>query len=65
MKLTLFIFLLLGSLIGVAQKKIIVDLNGHGDFKSIQEAINSLSDTSIVNRVVFIKNGVYNEKIFI
>lgn len=65
MKHTLFIFLLLGSLIGVAQKKIIVDLNGHGDFKSIQEAINSLSDTSIVNRVVFIKNGVYNEKIFI
>jgi pectinesterase len=46
-------------------KKIIVDANGKGDFTSIQQAINSLSETSGTLRIIFIKNGVYNEKISI
>jgi pectinesterase len=46
-------------------KKIVVDINGKGDFKSIQAAINSLSDSSATARIIFIKNGTYNEKIFI
>ena len=48
-----------------AQKKIIVDINGSGDFKSIQQAINSLPDSSVVANTIFIKKGIYKEKIFI
>src|SRR3982751_5284409 len=46
-------------------KKIIVDVNGKGKFRSIQEAINSLSDSADKPRVIHIKSGMYHEKIFI
>lgn len=46
-------------------KKIVVDINGKGDFKSIQDAINSLSDSSASARIIFIKDGTYHEKIYI
>jgi len=48
-----------------AQKKIVVDVNGNGDFKSIQEAIISLADSSKTPRTILIKKGVYKEKLFI
>ena len=48
-----------------AQKKIVVDVNGGGDFKSIQEAINSLEVLSNTPRTIWIKKGVYKEKLFI
>src|SRR5574338_328588 len=51
---------------GFAQnKKIIVDINGKGDFTSIQAAINSLPDDADAPRIIFIKKGLYPEKIFI
>ena len=46
-------------------KVIVVDASGRGDFKSIQEAINSLPDKATTQRVIYIRNGVYREKIFI
>jgi pectinesterase len=46
-------------------KKIVVDTNGKGDFKSIQAAINSLSDSSANPRIISVKNGTYQEKIYI
>ncbi len=48
-----------------AQKEIIVSQDGTGNFKSIQAAINSLSFDAKAQRVIFIKKGIYNEKIFI
>ncbi|HMK16599.1 MAG TPA: pectinesterase family protein [Chitinophagaceae bacterium] len=48
-----------------AQKKIVVDINGGGDFKTIQEAINSLEVSSNTPRTIRIRKGVYNEKLFI
>ncbi len=48
-----------------AQKSIIVDQSGKGDFKTIQGAINSLPDSSLKERVILIRNGVYNEKLYI
>ena len=45
--------------------RIVVDKNGKGDFKSIQDAINSLPDASEKARTIFIRNGVYAEKIFV
>ena len=47
------------------KKKIVVDPNGKADFKSIQAAINSLSDSSATPRIIFIKKGTYKEKIYI
>ena len=47
------------------QKKIIVSKDEKGDFNSIQAALNSLPDSSMTPRVVLIKNGVYDEKIYV
>jgi len=44
---------------------IIVDASGHGNFTTVQAAINSLAQDSAAPRHILIKNGTYNEKIFI
>jgi pectinesterase len=61
----LVILLLAVFVNGRAQKRIVVDAEGKGDFKTIQEAINSLPDSSAALNTVFIKKGTYREKIFI
>ena len=48
-----------------AQKQITVAPDGSGDFRFIQEAINSLPAAAKEQRVILIKNGTYKEKIFI
>ena len=48
-----------------AQKEIVVSQDGSGNFKTIQEAINSLPAEASVQRIILIKKGTYNEKIFI
>jgi PelA/Pel-15E family pectate lyase len=49
-----------------AQPVIVVDENGRGNFKMIQEAINSLpNDDSKGQRIILIKKGIYKEKVFI
>ena len=44
---------------------IIVDKDGKGNFLSIQEAINSLPDSSATVRVIHVRPGTYKEKVFI
>ncbi|HEY4107940.1 pectinesterase family protein [Puia sp.] len=44
---------------------LVVDASGHGNFTSIQAAINSLAQDSSAPRHILVKNGVYNEKVFI
>ncbi|HMK27020.1 MAG TPA: pectinesterase family protein [Chitinophagaceae bacterium] len=63
-RITTIVFLLVSSQLA-AQKKIVVDADGKGDFKTIQAAINSLPDSSAVPGTIFIKKGVYAEKLFI
>jgi pectinesterase len=46
-------------------QRLVVDINGKGAFKTIQEAINSLSDSSATTRTIFIKKGHYKEKIYL
>ncbi len=46
-------------------KKTVVAADGSGDFKTIQAAINSLPDSSIITNTIFIKKGTYREKLFI
>ena len=47
------------------QKMITVDQTGKGDFKSIQDAINSLPEQATAPRIIFIRKGIYKEKIFV
>jgi len=48
-----------------AQAIVTVSKDGKGDFTTIQEAVNSLPDSSAKDRVIFIKNGEYKERIYI
>lgn len=42
---------------------LVVDQNGSGDFRNIQEAINSCQAFPYQRITLFIKNGIYNEKV--
>ena len=55
---------LISPLSALAQR-IVVAQDGSGQFKSIQAALNSLDTISTKTRLIYIKNGVYSEKIFI
>ncbi|MBW9171276.1 hypothetical protein K2F43_08665 [Clostridium estertheticum] len=43
----------------------IVSKDGSGDFKTVQDAINSLPSTNKEKIVIDIKNGIYKKKIYI
>lgn len=59
------VFVALFVISNVHAQKIVVDSSGKGNFKSIQDAINSLPDSSALPRIILIKKGTYHEKIFI
>lgn len=48
-----------------AQKDVVVAQDGSGNYRSIQEAINSLPADEKTQRIILIKKGTYKEKIFI
>lgn len=56
---------LLGNTAWAKNKKVVVDPSGMGDFTTIQAAINSLPDSSDKPITIYIKKGIYKEKIFI
>ena len=45
--------------------KLIVAADGSGDYKTIQGAVNSLPQASATARIIFIKKGIYQEKLYI
>ena len=45
--------------------EITVDKNGNGDYKTIQEAINSIRDLGEKEIKIFVKKGTYKEKVII
>lgn len=66
----LFTFFLFINLFATAQTqsfplKLTVAKDGSGDFKTIQEAVNAVRDLSEVKVLIYIKNGVYKEKLVI
>lgn len=65
MRRLLCILLMMVGLHFAKAQVIVVDASGNGNFKTIQEAINSLPDSSATDRVIKIKKGIYREKIFI
>ncbi|KAM3199367.1 putative pectinesterase 67 [Capsicum annuum] len=44
---------------------IIVDLNGHGNFKSVQAAINSIPDGNSNWIIIHVRKGIYREKVYV
>jgi pectinesterase len=45
--------------------KLTVAQDGSGDYKTVQEAVNAVRDHSQVEVVIFIKKGIYHEKLVI
>ena len=65
-KILLVLFaILFAGVTAFAQKQITVSKTGKADFRTIQEAINSLPADAKEQRIICIKKGTYNEKIFI
>lgn len=60
----LFIAILFFSSTASAQQRIVVDQKGNGDVRSISAALR-LVDTLVKETVIFIRKGVYDEKIYI
>jgi pectinesterase len=58
-------FILLSINVCAFNKIVVVSQDGSGDFISIQAALNSLTSEIKDGVVIYIKNGTYNEKIFI
>ncbi|MEO5912013.1 MAG: pectinesterase family protein [Pelobium sp.] len=64
----LLTFVILLPIIAKSQAQIFkftVSQDGSGDFKTIQEAVNHVRDHSQQTVTIFIKNGVYHEKLVI
>jgi pectinesterase len=61
----LALFFFIGKMNAQNKKLITVSKDGHADFTSIQAALNSLSDSASSPRTIFIKKGIYREKIYI
>lgn len=60
----LYLNILLISLISFFEKPdFVVALDGSGDFKTVQEAINAVPDFRKKRTTIFIKKGVYKEKL--
>lgn len=57
-------FFLLASA-AMAADKLVVAKDGSGQFTSIQAAVNSLDSIAKAPRVIYIKKGVYEEKLFV
>src|SRR5687767_8676002 len=67
-KVSLILTLIISQLYAAGQEsmiRIVVSADGKGMFRSIQGAINSLSDTSETPRLIYIKKGIYKEKIYL
>jgi pectinesterase len=64
----LICFLLPATLVAQQQtwpSKLTVAQDGSGDYKTIQEAVNAMRDHSQVQVIIFIKKGIYREKLVI
>jgi pectinesterase len=53
------------SIYGVAQKRIVVAKDGTGQFKTVQEALNAVTESNKKPVTIFIKKGVYKEVVIV
>lgn len=60
----LFLSILLSiSVFAFAQKRIVVAQDGSGHFKTVQEAFNSIPTNNKKSIIIFVKSGIYKEKL--
>jgi pectin methylesterase-like acyl-CoA thioesterase len=61
------LIIMLSLISGISSKAqvfdVVVDKNGHGDFTSVQAAINSVPGSLQTRTLIYVKNGIYNEKV--
>ena len=50
---------------GQDSHQIIVAQDGSGNFTTVQDAINSVSDNQSTRTTIFVKNGIYHEKVYV
>ena len=65
MKLIIGITGMLAVATACAQQQVVVAADGTGQFRTVQGALNSLPDQADQPRTIFIKKGVYAEKIYV
>jgi len=58
-----FIICFIVSITVSAAKRIVVARDGSGDYKTVQQAINAAPDSANKETVIFIKSGVYKERL--
>jgi pectinesterase len=63
MKYLLAFIFCLASLLAFAQKKLVVAQEGNGNFKTVQEAFNSIPINNKKPITIFMKKGIYKEKL--
>lgn len=61
--LIIFLLLIFGINSQAQVFDVIVDSKGNGDFATIQAAINSVSNNLTSRTLIFVKNGIYTEKV--
>ncbi len=61
--ISLMLFFYINSMYAQENADIIVDSQGNGDYKTITEAINALPMYPYQRTIIFIKDGVYQEKL--
>ncbi|MVN21338.1 pectinesterase family protein [Mucilaginibacter arboris] len=62
-KIICFILILMGTHAVFSQQKIVVAKDGSGNYKTVQEALNSVPHNNKKEITIFIKNGLYQEKL--
>lgn len=63
MKALFLILLLLIHLCTIAQKRIVVAQDGSGNYTKVQQAFDAIAVNNKKSVVVFVKNGIYREKL--
>ncbi len=61
----ILILLLLGISVRLSAADFIVDQEGHGDFTSVQDAINAVPDLRQNRTIIYIRKGIYKEKLIL
>ena len=63
--LTLFLMFTMFAVASAQEYNIVVSRDGTGNFRNLQEAINSIRAYMANRTTIFIKNGVYKEKVIV
>jgi len=64
-KQLLLLLLLFSFLVCDAQRKMIVDKNGKGKYKTLQSALDAVASNSKAITIIYVKKGVYREKVIV